>query len=865
MYTRKSSIFCVVMKKLTPAQQQYMDMKRQHPDCVLLFRLGDFYEVFYEDAHIAHRVLGITLTARNKESPDPIPMAGIPHHALERYLPVLIQAGYKVALADQVGEVIPGKLVERKITQIITPGTRVEEWTLATHIVALVQYPEHRALARGDATLWVWTTRLCRSREEMLQAMMNLSPREIICDGSVHEVSYIERRARDHLQSIVSLIPCVPDADQWLLHTLWVRSLEGYGAALQPDVREACAALFWYLIQMHYPLCVRRIESWQQHAYVLLDALTIKNLEIFQWSYQGNKKQSLFGVINTCSTSMWARLLADKLSHPIQNRELISAQHNHISYRVDCMQDASKIHALLQVLRDIPRLALQITQRKRMIMWLRQLAEQVQQLHVHEQVREALARYDRDVVEHVDLFTKHLVTLIQEQLPDEADWMQDWQDGEVDRLRHIDDLVENKLLSYQQARQDRTWVSVKVKFITNQGYSLEVTPKDIHKFEAATDPQDPLWGAVRGQTLKTGQRYLTAYLQEIQAEIAHAKEALYTYHAEQANKLFAKWQTESTYLYAYADIVAQLDLHTSMAILLHEQSRCLPQMQQQGDLQIVWWRHPVVEAYLPKEEQFIANDTTCGSDNFFHLITWPNMGGKSTYMRQQALIILLAHAWLPVPATRAHIPLVDWIFARIWSGDLLAKQQSTFMTEMIETAAILHNATHRSFVVIDELWRWTSTSDGLALAKAIVVYICHWIQAKTLFATHYHELIALEWVVPWVQNWHVGVYETEHEVIFLKKICLWGADKSYWLDVAKLAWIPSWVLSLAEEYLQEDTQRPQKGSVQQTSLFASGSLWSQSDKRFDELSAVYGWLDVYTITPLEALAILQQIVLKLSK
>jgi DNA mismatch repair protein MutS len=852
------------MKKLTPAQQQYMDMKRQHPDCVLLFRLGDFYEVFYEDAQIAHKVLGITLTARDKQAEDPIPMAGIPYHALDKYLPLLIHAWYKVALAEQVGEVVPGKLVERKITQIITPWTRVEQWSLAAHLVAVVQYTDHRALAWGDVTLGVWTTRSCQTREELLQAVIRLSPREIICDGSVHELSYIERRAHDHLEAVVSSIPVVQDATGRLRRALHVSSLEGYGEALHESVRQACASLFWYIEHIQQPLCVRRIESRQHHAYVLLDQLTVKNLEIFQGSYQGNKKQSLFGVINTCSTSMWARLLAHLLAHPTQDITTIQASQKSIGHRHEHVTLAREIHQLLSQVSDIPRLMQHITQKKRMISGMRQLAEQISQLHTHPWLFAAMNAKNTPLTQEINSFALDLIRYIDYPVGDENDWVKSWYDTEVDRLRHIDQDVDEKLLTYQQGWFARSGVAVKIKYISNQGYFLEVTPKDIQKFESVFNSSDRSRGAVRAQTLKTGQRYITSYLQELQAEIFNAKENLHAYHRQLAEKLFERWQSLSASLYSYADLIAQIDLSTSMALLMHERDWCLPEITIDSDLHIMWWRHPVVEAYLPREEQFIPNDTLCTKEDFFHLITWPNMGGKSTYMRQQALIVLLSHAGLPVPAKQAHVPLVDGLFARIWSGDVLAKQQSTFMTEMIETAAILHNATSRSFLVIDELGRGTSTRDWLALAKAITVYICQSIQAKTLFATHYHELIALEWVVSGVQNRHVGVYETEHEVVFLKKICRGGADKSYGLDVAKLAWIPSSILDLANEYLAGWADNQTLPSpVVQSSLFA----WMSSAETvlLEELRGSYGMIDVHTITPLDALQILQQIIQRLRK
>lgn len=837
-----------------------MDMKRQHPDCVLLFRLWDFYEVFYEDAHIAHKVLWITLTARDKQAEHPIPMAWIPHHALERYLPALIQAWYKVALADQVGEVVPWRLVERKITQVFTPGTRVESGSLAIYIAALVQYEDHRALAWGDVSLWTWTTKYISTRDEVYTSLLRIWPREIICDWSVHGIADIERRAHDHLSAIVSSVPVISDPQHFLLHVLGVRSLESYGPALDVWVAAACATLFHYIQYNKQHICVRRIESRQQQWTVFLDQLTIKNLEIFQWSYQGSKKHSLFWVINTCATSMWSRLLAYLLWHPTQNADYISSMQAGIRHWYERHSHAKKIHTLLWELWDIPRIAQQISQKKRPILLLANLAYQIVQVDEEIDMQEMIASFDKDMYWRVISYMRNMKQTIQEHSTDDTNWLVEWYDEEVDRLRHIDNEVDGNLLSYQQSRIERTWVPVKIKHVTNQWYFLEVTPKDIKKFESFFVLWDSYWWALRAQTLKTGQRYTSTYLQELQADIYNAQENLAARHRQLAEEYFDRRQTVVDDVYRYADCIAQGDVQTSMALLMHEKDRSLPRFTSDATLHITAWRHPVVEAYMEKGEQFIPNDTLCTKDHFFHLITWPNMWGKSTYMRQQAIIVLLAHAWLPVPATEVSLPYMDGIFARIWSGDILAKQQSTFMTEMIETASILHNATEHSFIVFDELGRGTSTTDWLALAKAIIVYICRYIKAKTLFATHYHELIEIAWTIDWVENRHVGVYESANEVVFLKKICPGWADKSYWIDVAKIAWIPKEIITLATEYLTHIPSHKDALHVVQSPLFAL-----TTDTLGDELSSLYWSLDIDTITPIEALNILQQIIIKLRK
>jgi DNA mismatch repair protein MutS len=844
------------MKKLTPAQQQYADMKKQHPDCVLLFRLGDFYELFHEDAHIAHKVLGITLTARDKNADEPIPMAWIPHHALEKYLPKFLEAGYKVALADQVGEVIPWKLVERQITQIYTPWTWIEQWSKTSYMVAIAQYDTHRACAWWDPTLWEWTTWVFSTREEIVTHLQTLSPRELLCSSSLNEKSYFEQVMNQQFSWCVSYTTIDGLSPARLMQLLWVSSFSWFGKAVDESVINALFILFSYLQWLKQPIFVRRIDTRREKNHFFLDHLTVKNLEIFEWSYQWTKKHTLYSVLNTCVTSMWSRLLASRLLYPTQDIAMIRASHEAIARWSVVSNEAKMIREVLKWFGDIPRIAQTITQKKRFIVTLYALTQQISEAHRSEYFVHEIKKYNQQLFEKIDMFFTTTAWLFRDTISDEDDWYAEWKNQEVDRLRQISWLTDDLLLQYQQSLIDLFGVPLKVKHLSNQWYVFEVTPKDVQRFETLLN--DWNYDIVRAQTLKTGQRYTSSYLLELQQKIYSAEEELVTYQKNLAEDLFTEWQKHCSLVYEYVDAVALLDLNTSMWLFMVHHDRTIPEMNSGHDLRIIAWRHPVVETFLPHEEQFIPNTLECTSDSFFHIITWPNMWWKSTYMRQNALILLLAHAWFPVPAKQATICIIDWIFARIWTGDIIAKQQSTFMTEMLETAAILNNASKQSFIIIDELGRWTSTSDWLALAKAISVYICQNIKAKTLFATHFHELIDLEWTIPWIQNWHVEVYETDNEVVFLKKIWYWWADKSYGLDVAQLAWIPLPIVSLARQYVLEHTANEHKSLwIKQHSLFNDQS---KNDILMQELKVLYWSLDVTSITPLDALLILDKIV-----
>lgn len=831
-------------------------MKQQHPDCLLLFRLGDFYEVFHEDAQIAHKVLGITLTARDKNAENPIPMAGIPYHALEKYLPKLIAAWYKVALADQVGEVVPGKLVERQITQIFTPWTWIEQWSKTSYVVAVAQYDSHRACAWWDPTLWEWTTWTFSTAHEVITHLQTLSPRELLCSVDFKEKSLFEQVMHQQFSWCVSYTSFDGLSHAWLMQLLWVSSLSWFGKAVDDSVINALYILFSYLYWLKQPILVRRIDARRKKEQFFLDYLTIKNLEIFEWSYQWTKKHTLFSVLNTCVTSMWSRLLAVRLMQPSQNIQTICTSHEAIARWTSLANEAKMIREVLKSFGDIPRIAQTITQKKRFIVTLFALTQQIIDAHRSPLFIREIKNLNQQLFEQIDNFFSAIQWSFRESITDDTDWYAEWKNSEVDRLRQISWHSDELLLQYQQSLIEQFGIWLKVKHLTNQWYVFEVTPKDVQKFEALLNN----WNhdIVRAQTLKTGQRYTSTYLLELQQNIYSAEEELVAYQKNLAEELWIEWDKMSSLVYDYSDAIALLDMQTSMWLFMLHHDRTIPEMNTNHDLTIIAWRHPVVEHFLPHEEQFIPNTLVCSSDSFFHIITWPNMWWKSTYMRQNALILLLAHAWLPVPAKQATIWIIDWIFARIWTWDIIAKQQSTFMTEMLETAAILNNATEHSFIIIDELWRWTSTRDWLALAKAISVYICQQIKAKTLFATHFHELIDLEWIIPGMQNFHVEVYETNNEVVFLKKIWLGWADKSYWVDVAKLAWIPDHVVTLARQYCEEQwIIEKKKWPIHQHSLFEQQS---KNDIFVEELKRLYWWLDVTTLTPLDALLILDKIV-----
>ena len=862
-----------MIKKLSPAQQQYMDLKSDHEDCLLFFRLWDFYEVFYDDAHICHKVLSITLTARNKNAPDPIPMAWIPHHALEKYLPKLIEAGYKVALAEQIGIPEKGKIVERKVTQIITPSTYVSTQVTEKILVWVSCKDEEFHLARWDVTLWMFSTYSVSSFGDLCQYLLSLRPVEVVVDVHIPEKNTLCDWIREELQVPFSYAETPHDTIQFLQQQLRVSTLEWYGRVFWSWRWEAFSLLVLYFIQ------TQKTSLWTIHSLtyalsddrVTLDPITIKNLELFSSSYEWSKKHSLYWVIDTCRTSPWKRLLKSRLSQPTSNMQILSSRLSAISYFVDENEIRNEFLSVFADVWDLSRQLYQNVYKKPSARRLQNFSSQLQVILSNDHIVVCLKKFELLSFDEINLckeLTAYLTSMLNVDLVSDEKWyISAWIDEQLDELRavayHSDDL----LLTYQQELVRESWISnIKIKFIKNQWYSLEVTPKDRDLFEKMIDAEDSNKDFVRTQSLKWWQRYSSTYLSELQERILSAQEQVVVYEKKILTEIVSRTSSESEVLYRFIDGVAFLDLVSSFAELSIKNSYSCPEFSEWWWIDIRDWKHPVVEHFLDHNSSFIPNDMLFSSDEFCHLITWPNMWGKSTYLRQNALIVLMAHAWLYVPASYAKIRLVDWIFARVWSWDLLAKNQSTFMTEMIEMAYILHHATENSFIILDELWRWTSTYDWLSLAKSIVVYLCQEVKANILFATHYHELLELEASLTWCSNWSLQVYEDGDDVVFMKKIVPWWVSKSYGLDVARLAGIPASVLDLArKELAQLETLRservlaPSDGGVQTW-------FWSprHSDTR-EKQSAILDlseqelslrdeirWLNLDNITPIQA-------------
>jgi len=876
---------------LTPAMQQYIDIKKQYSDCILFFRMGDFYETFWEDAKICSKLLDIVLTSKNKNADNPIPMAWIPYHSVDKYITKLVKNWYKIAIAEQTSNPVPWKIVEREVMEIITPGTYIQEnnknytYTLSVYFQTQKDMNNFH-IAWWDFGLWTYNTKSFRDIGQMQKFIMNIKPVEIVMDVDFPWKDDVVSIIKKYTQSLVSLHDVPVNVAEYVANQCKVQTIASYWKALENGKLDAFALLVSYLknTQKKNLNNIVRISLHNQENQVLLDDVTVKNLEIFTSTYEQVEKYSLIWILDNCKTVVWSRILRHILSNPINDLHELNYRLENIYYHLQDLERAKYIHNKLSVVKDISKIVSNILYKKLLasnFVKLRQTLEVF--FDGKDDIRNEINRLwiAKDDFENISDLYWYLVKLIKEdeKYKDDMNFVNDGYNQEIDNLRKTAYHSDEMLLEYQQELVKLTWVNnVKLKYVINQWYFIAITNKDIEIFEKKINQNSWLslewqkeskFNLVRRNTLKWEQRYVSDYLSSIESKVIQAKEALAKKEFELLEIARKKIVDMSVALSNFNEKIWWLDIFTSQAILAKQKNYIRPEFINWKTIEILWWRHPVIEEFMPTNEQFIPNKMFISSDNdqkdekwFLHIITWPNMWGKSTYLRQNALIVLMSHCGLFVPAKKVNMCLVDWIFARIWSGDIIAKNQSTFMTEMIEVANILNNASVKSFVIFDELGRGTSTYDWLALTKAILEYIVMNIWCKTLIATHYHELIAMEKTMIWIKNLSVSVYETDKEVVFMKKIVEWWASKSYWLDVATIAGIPRIIIDRARENLWELEKKSKDQKDWMNFRNPSLPLWAFStrvDPQFEKIRSIIKWFDIENITPLQAMEILNKI------
>ncbi len=781
--------------------QQYLSIKAAHPDTLLLYRMGDFYELFFEDAQRAADLLGITLTHRGKSNGKPIPMAGVPFHAIDRYLSTLVKLGETVAICEQIGS--PGNSkgpVERKVVRIITPGTLTDESLLEAHqrnvLVAIYPYGDTQSawglasIALSEGVIFVMHTSDLVNELARIKPVEILYPEEAKIDSNWYAASWkkLHQWHFDGNQAVAELSKHFGVAD-----------LHSFGCLEVPQALVACGALWFYIVdtQRHEISHIHDIVVEQTNAYVLLDAATRRNLEI-DVNLRGGSAATLVGVVDKTVTGMGARLLRQWLHQPLRDQQQVTARHQAVGALI-AQQWSGDVRAEMRKCGDIERICARLalaTIRPRDFL---KLAESLAVLP------ELIAVFDAsppgllgDVINQIDVLEKLTVLLhsaIDTHTPmllRDGGVIATGYDRDLDGLRNLSANTNEYLAKYELREKQRTGIqTLKVGYNSVHGYYIE-----IGKAQQAAIPDDYR----RRQTLKNYERYITPELKEYEDKIVGASQRALQREKELYTQLIERSLSDLTALQSNARVIAVLDVLASFAVCAEEKQWACPEMTVAGQVTIRQGRHPVVEAQLGKT--FVANDCVLHQKEKMWLITGPNMGGKSTFMRQVAVTVLLAYCGCWVPASSATIGPIDRIFTRIGAADDLAGGRSTFMVEMIESAEILRHATRDSLVLLDEIGRGTSTFDGLALAWSIASHIANSIQAYALFATHYFELTQLPTIAPTVVNMHVAAKEHKDQIIFLYQLRQGPAGQSYGLQVAKLAGIPAVVVKEAKQYLQ---------------------------------------------------------------
>jgi len=798
----------------TPMMRQYRELKARDPQALLLFRMGDFYELFGEDAERASALLGLTLTTRDK-GPDAIPMAGFPHPALESYLARLVAAGQRAAVCEQLSEPKPGKgPVDRDIVRVVTPGTLTDDALLdprsANYLAAVAE-------ARGKLGLaWVElsTGRFGLtevSRRELADEMARLNPAETLISETDLDAPWV-RALRGLAPGPITSRPSwdfVPDqARSTLFNHFRTTTLAGFGVEDEAIEVAAAGALLAYLRETQKSALghLIRLTPHRRGSVMALDEMTRRSLELTRTLREGRREGSLLQVIDRTVTPMGARLTADWLTSPLTELDAIGARHSAVAELVADGALRSDLRASLGRASDLERLSGRVGTGRASP---RDLVALAKTLGLLPKVKARLtARHARLLAELEG--SLELLPEVRESIeaalvddppatPKEGGLIRDGYHPYLDELRETARGGKSWIARFQAEQARQTGITgLKVGFNKVFGYYIEITDAQL-KARGYKDAPPP--GYIRKQTVKNAERYITAELKEYEDKVLHAEERAGALEYELFVSLRDRVSAEAPRLIQAGSVLAQVDALAGLAELAARQGYARPELVADPVLEIEAGRHPVLDATMPHGE-FVPNDTALGPDaGLILLLTGPNMAGKSTYIRQVALMAILAQIGSFVPAKRARMGVVDRLFARVGATDELGRGMSTFMVEMTETANILNNATPRSLVILDEIGRGTSTFDGVSLAWAIAEHLHDAVGCRTLFATHYHELVDLEKTKPRLRNANVAIRESEGDVIFLHRIVPGGADQSYGIHVARLAGVPAPILDRAREIL----------------------------------------------------------------
>ncbi|MCD4829738.1 MAG: DNA mismatch repair protein MutS, partial [Candidatus Cloacimonetes bacterium] len=799
-------------RKDTPMLRQYMDIKEQHPDKLLLFRMGDFYETFFDDAVEASRRLGITLTARDKKKDNPVPLAGFPYRQLENYLNKLIRQGCKVVVCDQVEDPKLSKgLVKRAITDIVTPGAILGDSLLDTadnnFLCALC--PDAESGRTGLASIDISTGDFTYTEPDdghLNAELQRLHPAEIVAPDT-ETLARVNKLHLEHEPAVTLFEGWRFDsveAERLLSKQFGAAAIEGLGFASRPAGTLACGMLLTYLHSLKKDDLshVTEVHYYSMSDFMQIDEVTSRNLELTRNMRNGARKASLLGVIDRTSTPMGARLLQRWLLQPLLDSRLIEARLNAVATLRGAMHLTDDLRTLLATIGDMSRILSKVAALRANP---RDLVALAGYLDLAPHVARLLADFDcpmlaqwRDAIDDYSGITASILTTLVDEPPTtitDGGLVRNGNHDELDELRAISREGKGGIARMEQRERERTGIgSLKVGYNKVFGYYIEVT--HAHRDKVPDD-------FIRKQTLVGSERFVSPELKEYESKVLGAEERIKSLEYELFCQLRERLQLEVAHMQSFVEVVAGLDVVCGLAQLAYDENYCRPFLSLEGVMEIRESRHPVVEKLL-EGEKFIPNDIVLGEEaGTIALITGPNMAGKSTYLRQAGLIAILAQMGSFVPAASAILPVFDKVFTRVGASDNLAMGQSTFLVEMLETANILAGATTQSLILLDEIGRGTSTFDGLSLAWAIVEYIhnTNRLGSRTMFATHYHELTELENVLPGVKNYSIAVREWNDEMIFVRKIERGGADQSYGIQVARLAGVPNRVIRRARQIL----------------------------------------------------------------
>ena len=870
----------------TPLMKQYNEIKKDYEDSILFFRLGDFYEMFFEDAVKASKELGLTLTSRNKEKDANVPLAGVPYHSASSYITKLVSKGYKVAICEQVEDPKAAKgIVKREVVKVVTPGTVIDVDSLDSksnnYLLSIREADGKIGIAYIDITTGEFkVTEIEKEKDysKLFNELNKIEPKEILLLDSFYED--VREQIDDYVQknqASVSIVGKTRDGNKFLMDYFGVISLESYGIKDKKAVIGAAAMALDYAqtMQLENELTVEKIEFLNTSNYAEINSITRKNLELTKNQREKTVYGSLLWVLDRCKTSMGTRLLKRYINNPLLNVKEIEKRQQDVQYFIDNILIREDLKEKLDNVYDLERLLGKIIfgneNGKDLLALKNTLKSSIEIMNI---LKETNFFEEINVKKLYDVYV-----LIDESIDEDAPFtvreggmIKRGYNQELDEIHQIMNSGKDFLLEIEQREKEATGIkNMKIKYNKVFGYFIEVTKSNLDLVPETY---------TRKQTLANAERFITPELKKYEDTIINSKAKISDLEYYLFKEISAQVKDERNILTNLAEKLAYLDVIVSFSTIAIENDYVKPEMLENSDvLEIVEGRHPVVEKLIGRSD-FIANSTKLKEKERFVVLTGPNMSGKSTYMKQVALISIMAQVGSYVPAKEAKLSIIDKYLTRIGASDDILSGQSTFMVEMSEVSNILNNATEKSLIILDEVGRGTSTFDGVSIATAISIYIHNEIKAKTIFATHYHELTDLENKFDDIVNYRIEVNEKDGKVIFLRNIVKGGADKSYGIEVAKLAGLPKEILKESKKILKRLEQKKEliekTVNVHQLSLFGENLGFDddedekkkEADEKMEVMSDIIDEIeekDINNITPMEALKFLSELKAKLEE